>query len=218
MFVWTWSNLLGTDGLGIHPLKLLECYLEWKYCNINDLIKKKKKHNSISKSSLRCLISTFTNLAFFGFLCFVCLMRVLCAQARRPFHHPVIFARAQHVHHIIRQESIFNISEHHNPRAGHRGRLREEDLPVTWPSTREGQAARDWGTESQTATNKSAGKTEKKKCLHLIRNSRFIREHINANSCKRMHGAEPAPQEEVVFNRNDDSFLGRWNHVMANAW
>lgn len=111
-------------------------------------------------------------------------MCVLCAQARRPFHHPVIFARAQHVHHIIRQESIFNISEHHNPRAGHRGRLREEDLPVTWLSTREGQAARDWGTESQTATNKSAGKTEKKNALiwsgtHVSLGSTSMQTHAN---------------------------------------
>lgn len=61
-----------------------------------------------------------TYLAFLYCLCylmqFYCLMYVFCAQ--RPFHRPVIFARAQHVHHIIRQESIFNISEHHNPRQG----------------------------------------------------------------------------------------------------
>ena len=40
----------------------------------------------------------------------------------RPFHRPVISARAQHVHHIIGQESILNISEHHNPRPGTGGK------------------------------------------------------------------------------------------------
>lgn len=157
---------------------------------------------------------------------------VLRAHACRPFHWPVFFARAQHVHHIIRQESIFNISEHHNPRAGHRGRLREEDLAVTWLSTREGQAARDWGTTSQTQQRPSQwdgqrdggmkGWTEERKKnptrINLIWNSRFIREHINAKSCKQMGTAGPALREEVVFSRNDDPLLGRWNHVIVNEW
>jgi len=63
-------------------------------------------------------------------------LSVLCAQA-----FPIVISvRAQHVHHIIRQASIFNISEHHNPM---QWRLREADLPVTWLSAREGQTARD---------------------------------------------------------------------------
>lgn len=36
------------------------------------------------------------------------------------------------VYHIFRQDSIFNISGHHNPRQGIRGMLRKADLTVTW--------------------------------------------------------------------------------------
>lgn len=64
--------------------------------------------------------------------------------------------------------------------------------------------------DRESNSNEQVGRKDrgKKKSINLSRNSRFIREHINANSCKQMHGAEPAPQEEVVFNRNDDPFLG----------
>lgn len=163
----------------------------------------------------KCNICMYCIIFYFSFCCFYHYfsLSVLCAHACRPLHWPVFSATALHVHHIIRQESIFNISEHHNPRAGHRGRLREEDLAVTWLSTREGQAARDWGTQSQTQRRTSQwdrrreGEKKNPTRINLIWNSRFIRRaRHNANSCKQMRTAGPAPREEVVFNRDDDPF------------
>lgn len=176
----------------------------------------------------KCNICMYCIIFYFFFWCFYHYfsLSVLCAHACRRLHWPVFSATALHVHHIIRQESIFNISEHHNPRAGHRGRLREEDLAVTWLSTREGQAARDWGTQSQTQRRTSQWDRRRerggKKTQHaLIWSGTHVSlgEHVtmqtHANKC-----AQPALHRgrKWYLTGMMIPLLGWWNRVIVNAW
>lgn len=134
---------------------------------------------SLAKQTSPIILSAFVLLTVRPFLC------------RGPRHHPVIFARAQHIHHIIRQESIFNISEHHNPRQGKRGGFTSHMAERKRGTDRQIERKRKWKKERTSRRNTNCSlKTD------------LIREDSGSNTCKRTH--THTLSEEVVFDGNHD--------------
>lgn len=103
---------------------------------------------------------------------------VLCTQG--PLHRTATFARAQRVRHIIRQESIFNISEHHNPRQGTRGGSESRIYQSHgWAQEKDRKPEIERQTaKKQRTREKEKGKThESRRCI-LLR-SAAMQKHAN---------------------------------------